>query len=44
MKRIIISKSVINGWQSAYKDTGETFCPAFNKATDLWKWQHDNLK
>jgi hypothetical protein len=37
------SISVINGWQTIHKPTGTIFGPAFNKVTDLWKWQRNNL-
>ena len=39
----IICLSVAGGWQSAYKDTNETFGPVFRKINDLWHWQRDNL-
>ena len=35
--------SVLGGWQSAFKDTDITFGPVFNKCSDLWQWQADNI-
>lgn len=34
--------SVIGGWQTENED-GELFGPIFNKVTDLWAWQKQNL-
>lgn len=34
-------KSVLGGWQTE-KD-GNLIGPVFNKVTDLWNWQRDNL-
>jgi len=37
-------KSVLAGWQTMNKTTGELIGPAFRKVRDLWKWQGRNLK
>jgi hypothetical protein len=41
--REVICLSVLTGWQSAYKDTEETFGPVFGSVNQLWDWQKDNL-
>lgn len=38
------SVSVINGWQTKHNASGTLFGPAFNKVTELWDWQRENLK
>ena len=35
--------SVINGWQTQCVSTGELIGPAFDRTTDLWEWQKNNL-
>lgn len=35
-------KSVLGGWQTEIN--GTLVGPIFNKATDLWAWQRENLK
>jgi hypothetical protein len=37
------SVSVLKGWQTMHNSSGTIFGPAFNKVTDLWEWQHNNL-
>lgn len=45
MQRIIEleCKNVPGGWQTAIKQTEVTFGPVFNKITDLWAWQRENI-
>ena len=38
-----VSASVVGGWQTQVVSTGELIGPVFNKATDLWAWQKENL-
>lgn len=40
-----ICVSVLGGWQSAVSVNNENtpFGPIFNKMTDLWAWQRENL-
>jgi len=41
--REVICVSVVGGWQSAYKDTMETFGPEFHALGELWCWQNAHL-
>jgi len=36
-------KNVAGGWQTCVVETGYQFGPVFNKITDLWAWQRENL-
>jgi len=35
--------SVVGGWQTMVKATGELIGPAFHRIGDLWAWQRANL-
>lgn len=35
--------SVLEGWQTKHMPTQQLIGPSFNKITDLWEWQRDNL-
>jgi len=36
-------KNVAGGWQTCVVETGYLFGPVYNKITDLWAWQRENL-
>ena len=36
-------KSVVGGWQTQNRESGELIGPAFHKVQDLWAWQRENL-
>ena len=35
--------NVPGGWQTCVVETGYLFGPVYNKITDLWAWQKQNL-
>lgn len=37
------TQSVLGGWVTA-DETGRHIGPTFNKSTDCWNWQRDNLR
>ncbi len=37
------TESVLGGWVTADKTTGEHIGPVFNSAADCWAWQAENL-
>lgn len=37
-------QSVVGGWQTLNKSTQKLIGPAFNRISDLWTWQADNLQ
>ena len=37
----MICLSVLGGWQTM--DNGKLIGPVFNKISDLWQWQNENL-
>lgn len=43
MKSLYVSASVVGGWQTKVIETQELIGPVFNKITDLWAWQKENL-
>jgi hypothetical protein len=35
--------SVLGGWQTRIRETNLLIGPVFNKTTELWAWQRENL-